>query len=202
MRIGSVSRGLFSDKRLALYAVLSVSALLGALFGALCWCFGIGSESLSEVLNEAQESFFSVRKNGDIPRLLISTLSGTGFYLLAAFLLGFSAIAQPFELVLPFLRGMTCGVMLTVSCGGSFAKEPMLKTAAVFPGVLAALIITVLASREAMLLSDRLFGICFYKGLAEGLGEKVRVYAVRFAGLLAAASVSALADCGLAMLLL
>ena len=202
MRIGSVSRGLFSDKRLTLYTFLSVSALLGALFGALCWCNGIGSENLSKILDEAQESFFAVRRNGDIPKLLLSALSGTGFYLLAAFLLGFSALAQPLETVLPFLRGMTCGVMMTVSCGGSFTKEAMLRTAAVFPGVLASLIITVLASREALYLSDRLFGICFFKGLTEGLGERVKVYAVRFAGLLAAASVSALLDGGLAVLLL
>ena len=202
MRIGSDKRSPFSDKRLTLYAALSVSALLGALFGALCWCSGVGSEQLSGMLDNAQKSFFEVRRSGDIPALLLGTLSGTGFYLLAAFLLGFSALAQPFELILPFLRGMTCGVMMTVSCGGVFDKSSLMKTFAVFPGVLAALVITVLASREAVLLSDRLFGICFSRGLTEGLRDRIRLYVVRFIGLLAAVSVTAFIDLLLAMLLL
>lgn len=202
MRIGSERCSPFSDKRLTIYAVFTLSALMGALFGALCRCSGIGSAGLTEMLNEAQENYFNVRKNGDVSALIISTLSGTGFYLLAAFLLGFSAIAQPFELILPFMRGMTCGVMITVSCGEQLSKPGIIRTAAVFPGVLAATVITVLASREALYLSDELFRVCFFKGLTEGLSERIKVYTVRFAGLAAATSVSALLDCVLAVLLL
>ena len=190
----------YADKRLTLYAVLSLTALLGALFGALCWCYGSGE--LSELLDNARERYLAERRGGEFIGVLTASLSGMGTFLLAEFLLGFSAIAQPLEALLPFLRGAVCGVILISVNGGALDKAALIRTSAVFLGLLISLTVTVFAAREAIYLSGRLFRICFAGGLPDGIFGRIRLYAARFVILLAASSAGALIDCGLSVLLL
>ncbi|MBQ1537853.1 MAG: hypothetical protein IIZ73_06035 [Ruminococcus sp.] len=187
------------SRRLTLFAALCASALFGALFGALCFINADGR--LSELLETAQRTSIDIRRSGSIVRLIGSSLMSTGVYLLAAFLLGFSALAQPFELALPFLRGITAGVVLTSVYSGGACKGTLLTAAAVFPGILISVILIVLASREAIYMSSRLFGICFHDRLYQGLLKRAAAYSVGFAELLAATSVSALLDCLLAVVI-
>lgn len=189
-----------SRRGLTLFASLSLSALLGVLMGAICYCY-VDSQ-LSELLRSAEENFFTVRRGGDFTGILFSSLAGTGVYLLVTFMLGFSAIAQPFEMLMPFFRGLGCGVVLTQIYGGSFSKLTALKAAAVFPGVLISLVVIILASREAIYLSGKLFRVCFQDRLFDGLLKRVKLYMVRFLAFLAAASAAAAIDCALAILLL
>lgn len=188
------------SRGLTLFAALSVSALLGALVGALC-CRYSGSQ-LSELLNSAEENYFAVRRSGDLSGILLGSFAGTGFYLLLTFLLGFSAVAQPFEFAVPFLRGLGCGVTLTQIYGDSFSSDSALRAAAAFPGIFISLALTVLASREAIFLSGRLFRVCFRDKLFDGLLSRVKLYAARFLAFLAAASAASAIDCALSMLLL
>ena len=200
MRTRSEAGSSLADKRLFLYALLTLAALLGALFGALCWCYGSGR--LSELLGSAKESYLSARRCGDVTRLLLGALTGMGTFLLAELLLSLSAVGQPFEVALPFLRGTVCGVILVSVNGGELNAPALLRTVAVFPGVLISLIITVLAAREAVCLSDRLFRICFAGEQSDGLFARIKLCGARFAVLTAAMSAGALVDCGLSMLVL
>lgn len=185
--------------RLTIFAALCISALLGALFGALCYISTDGK--LSELLEAAQESSLSARRSGSLVSIIGGSLISTGFYLLLALMLGFSALAQPFEFALPFLRGMSAGVILTSLYSGGFSKLSFMRTAAVFPGMFLSMIIVVLAAREAIYMSAKLFEICFHDRLYDGLLRKSGEYAVRFAEFAAAASAAALVDCILAILL-
>lgn len=187
-------------KNLTLFAVLCVSALLGTLFGAVCCCFM--DTRLTELLTGAEESFFNARRSGDIIRIMLSTLAGSGFYLAAAFALGFSAVSQPFEAVLPFFKGISSGVILTQIYGESPSVHAFAKAAAVFPGIFVTLIVTVLACREAMFLSGRLFKICFQDRLFDGLLKRCKLYGTRFLAMAAAICACAALDCGLSILIL
>lgn len=186
-------------RRLTLFAALCVSALFGALFGALCYINTDGR--LADMLDAARQTSMDIRRSGSLVRIIGSTLMSTGFYLLIAYMLGFSALAQPFELALPFLRGMTAGVVLTSVYGNGLSKSTALTVLALFPGIFLSVILIVLASREAVYMSSRLFGICFHDRLYDGLLKRSAAYSVRFAELLAATSVTALIDCLLAVLL-
>lgn len=187
------------QKRLTLFAALCVSALFGALFGALCFINADGR--LAGILESAQRTSIDIRRSGSIVKLIGSSLMSTGVYLLAAFMLGFSAMAQPFELALPFLRGMTAGVVLTSIYSGGACRATVLTAAAVFPGILISVILIVLAAREAIYMSSRLFDICFHDRLYQGLLKRSAAYSVCFAELIAATSVSALLDCLLAVVM-
>ncbi len=189
-----------SSRGLTLFAAMSLASLLGALFGALC-CVYMDS-SLADILSETEESLLNVRREGDLTRILFTSLSSTGVYLLAAFLLGFSAIAQPAELMLPFLRGMGGGVILVQAYGESLSKATAIKAAVIFPGVFISLLAVILAAREALLLSNRLLSIVIHDKLFDGLLNRTKLYITRFVGLLALTSVGAAIDTALAMLLL
>ena len=186
------------QRRLAVFAALCVSALLGALFGSLCFINTDGR--FSGILEAARSSCLDARRSGSLVKMIGSSLMSTGFYLFVAYMLGFSAMAQPFEFLLPFLKGMTVGVVLTSIYGGSITGSSLLSAAAVYPGALLSVIVTVLASREAVFLSSRLFGICFHNRLYDGLLERSVNYSVKFAELLAVSSIAALIDCLLAVI--
>lgn len=199
MRLIKKDRSLPS-KGLTLFTVLAVSALLGALFGAMC-CLRTDSR-FSEMLSAAQENSLEVRRSGELAKIMLSSLAGTGVFLAAAFVLGFSAIAQPLEVILPFIKGIGGGVILTQLYGQDPTKTALLRGLAVFPGVFISLIVMIIASREAIYLSDRMFAVCFHERITDGMLGRIKLYAVRFAALVAAMSLCALLDCALAMLLL
>lgn len=188
------------SKGLTLFTVLAVSALLGALFGAMC-CIGTNG-ALHDTLSSATEKSLDIRRSGELSGIMLSSLMGTGVYLAIAFVLGFSAIAQPLEVTLPFFKGIGGGVILTLLYGQDLSKVALLKGLAVFPGVFLSLIVTIIASREALYLSGRMFAVCFYERITDGMLGRIKLYAVRFAALLAATSLCALIDCAFAMLLL
>lgn len=197
MQKGNVGR---TNIGAAVFTAMAISALLGALFGTLCCTVSDGE--LSQQLGNAAESYLSIRRAGAFSQLILTTLTGTGTYLLAAFLSGFWSLAQPLEFVLPFMRGVSCGVILTSVSSGSFNTESLLKMAAVFPGIFISIVVTVLAAREALFFSNRLFGVCFGRGISEGMLTRVKTYAAHFIMLAAMISAAALLDCVLAAVLL
>ncbi|MCD8095349.1 MAG: hypothetical protein LUE12_04395 [Ruminococcus sp.] len=189
-----------STHGLTLFAALCSSALFGALFGALC-CLYIDSQ-LAETLKSAEESTLALRRSGSLPEILFYSLLTTGAYLLIAFVLGLCLVSQPFEFLIPFSKGVSGGVILTEIYGGEFSKLAALKAAAVFPGVFISIVVTVLAAREAVYMSNRLFAVCTQDKLVNGLQNRLKLYVTRFLGLLAITSVAAALDTVLAILLL
>ncbi len=190
----SPSRGLI------LFTVMSGTALFGALFGTMC-CIRTETRLAQAVLS-VQSRALGIRESGDIMKILLCSLTGNAVFLSIAFMLGLSAASQVFELALPFVRGIGAGVLLTGAFSGGLCRHTFMTAAAVFPGVFISLIITVLACREAMFLSDRLTAVCFRDRITDGMAERVRLYTARFAGLFAACAVTAAADCLLARLLM
>ncbi len=186
-------------RSLTLFSILAVSALMGALFGVLCRGF-VGAD-VSEALEKAEQTYFDIRIHGSLAKIMLGALAGTGFYLVAAFALGFSALAQPFELLLPFFKGLGSGVLLAQIYGTSPGEFEISKFLAVFPSCLVSLIIIILASREAMYLSGRLFGICVKIGVIAEMGERVKLYGARFLALAAVMAVEAAIEPLLARLL-
>lgn len=186
-------------RSLTLFSILAVSALMGAMFGVLCR--GSVGADVGKMLEKAEQTYFDIRLHGSLAKIMLGALAGTGFYLAAAFALGFSALAQPFELLLPFFKGLGCGVLLAQIYGASPGEFEISKFAAVFPACLVSLIIIIFASREAIYLSGRLFGICFRGGMLGGMGERVKLYGARFLVLAAVMAVEAALEPVLAMLL-
>lgn len=197
-KITSVPNDAFK-RPLTMFAALCVSALLGVLFGALSLCYV--SDELSEALLSMENGFFSVRANGDFTAILFDSLSANLIFLGISFFLGFGALSQPLSMLLPFARGIGSGVILAQIYGDSFKDFSPLKAAVVLPGIAVSLIIVILASREAIFMSVRIFKICFRDRLSDGLFPKVKNYSAKFVFLLAAASAAALADCVLSLLL-
>lgn len=188
------------NRGLILFTALSISALMGVLFGTLCRCYIDGD--ISAQLSAAVSDFIELRKNGSFAAILLRSFAGTGIYVLAAYLLGFGAVSQPLQLFLPFIKGIGFGVILSQLYGSSFSKEALIRAAAVMPGVFFTLVIIILASRESMNMSSRIFRVCFQDRLFDGMRERTKRYSINMLTLTAATSVLAAVDCFTAILLL
>ena len=173
---------------------------MGVLFGTLCRCYIDGD--ISAQLSAAVSDFIELRKNGSFAAILLRSFMGAWLYVLLAFMLGFGAVSQPFQLLLPFFKGISCGVILSQIYGSSFSKEALIRAAAVMPGVFFTLVIIILASRESINMSSRIFQVCFQDRLFDGMRERTKRYSIYMLTLTAAASVLAAVDCFSAILLL
>lgn len=214
----------YSDRRetvhrgLNLFSVLAICSLLGTLIGAVCYLYfpdSVGSDGeLAEIFASAGSGFFERRSSGDLSHILIRSFGVSAAFLGAEFLLGFGAVYQPLIFFVTFLRGLFCGISLAGVYGSEFTKTAAAGAAAVLPGIFISLVTTVLAARESLYFSNRLFRICFHEGILreenennsrlimDGLLPKLKNYAAHFLIYFAADSAAAAIDALLALLIL
>ena len=187
------------SKSLVMFAVMSGAALFGALFGTMC-CLRSDTR-LGQWLLSHQCSALQMRFDREYARVMLVSFLGNAVFIALAFVMGLSAVSQLPEFILPFFRGIGLGVTLCGAVSGGFCRRMLVNTAAVLPGAFFSLVITVLACREAVFLSDRLAVICLKDRITDGMGERIKLYAARFAGLVALAAANAVIDCGLSNLM-
>ncbi len=92
------------------FAFLAGIAILGVLLGVMSYCFM--SEDFLNQMALAQENFIEMRKNQDFAHILIKSFTSSTIFLGSAFVLGFSAIAQPVEIIIPLVKGLGLGVTM------------------------------------------------------------------------------------------
>ncbi len=178
------------SRRLVLFTILCGSALFGALFGTMC-C--VRSETaLGGLLISYRQSVLERRLGGEYLKAMLSSLAENGAFIAAAMMLGLSAVSQPLEVILPFIRGVGLGAVLTGAVSGGLCRGTLMTAAAVVPEVFCSLIVTVLACREALFFSGRLAAVVARDGILDGMAQRSKLFAARSAGLFAvSAAVSA-----------
>ena len=171
--------GIYKSGVLAFFAG---AILIGALLGAVTFCF-MGSDELS-MLSVFSNSFVDVR----------SFFSSTVF-LAVVFLSGFSSLGQPLAVAVLLLRGMGWGVAMSQLYSIYGGHGALLSAMFVLiPAVITAAAL-IIAAREAVAMSNILLCIVFSEGQHSGLRQTVRLYAVKFLVLEAAAAVAAALEC-------
>ena len=88
-------------------AFLAGAILIGALLGAVTFCF-MGSDELS-MLSVFSNSFVDVRSSGDLEEILVRSFFSSTVFLAVVFLSGFSSLGQPLAVAVLLLRGMGWG---------------------------------------------------------------------------------------------
>ena len=129
----------------AAFALLCGAAVFGVLLGTLCFCLGSDAPVLHGTL--------CVQRR-DCAKAMAGSLLGSTVFLMGFAVLGFCAIAQPFELALLVLRGMGIGYSLAGICAGTDRHAVLLNEAAVLPGAVLSTLALTAAAREALMLSN------------------------------------------------
>ena len=139
------------------------------------------------MLSVFSNSFVDVRSSGDLEEILVRSFFSSTVFLAVVFLSGFSSLGQPLAVAVLLLRGMGWGVAMSQLYsiyGGHGALLSVITAAALM-----------IAAREAVAMSNILLCIVFSEGQHGGLRQTVRLYAVKFLVLEAAAAVAAALEC-------
>ncbi|MDE6599467.1 MAG: hypothetical protein K2K34_05240, partial [Oscillospiraceae bacterium] len=110
------------------------------------------------------------------------------------FWLGFSAAAQPIELIVPVFRGLGAGVSLSGMYGSFGAAGIGMSAVLIIPGAVLSAFALIIAAREALELSGKIFTQVFGRNTAAGGTIDFRLYITKFAILFVILTVSSLAD--------
>ncbi|MCM1023501.1 MAG: hypothetical protein NC395_05515 [Prevotella sp.] len=177
-----------SDGRLTVLAALYFAGVfLGViLYGTL------DGERLA-ALNGITGSFVYGRLNHTFWETLVNSFSGAFLLLTACFWLGFSAAAQPLELLVPVFRGLGAGVSLAGMYGSFGLAGVGMSAVLIIPGAVLSAFALIIAAREALEMSGRIFSAVFGRS-ASGGEIDLRLYITKFAILFVILTVSSLAD--------
>ncbi len=152
----------------------------------------LDGESLA-ALNDITGSFVNGRLNHTFWETLVNSFSGAFLLLLLSFWLGFSAAAQPIELIIPAFRGLGAGVSLSGMYGSFGLKGVGMSAVLIIPGAVLSAFALIIAAREALELSGNIFTSVF-GGRVSGETLDFRLYFTKFVILCAILALSAVAD--------
>ena len=182
--------GIYKSGLLAFFAGV---ILFGALLGTVTFCF-MGSDELSR-LSVFSNSFVDVRSSGDLGKILVRSFVSSTVFIALVFLSGFSALGQPLAVAVLLLRGMGWGAAMSQLYSLYGGRGALLSAVFVLlPAVITAAALMI-AARESVAMSNILLCVVFSDRQHNGLRQTVRLYAVKFLVLEAAAAVAAGLEC-------
>lgn len=179
-----------ADRRLAVLAALYFAGVLAGVF--------LDGAADTSALDGVTEYFLDGRLNRTFWETLKKSFSESFLPLLLCFWLGFSAAGQPFEPLIPALRGVAAGLSLAGLYEGYGLAGIGMSAVLIVPGAALSAFALIIAAREALELSGRMFSLAF-GGVAAGTVD-LRLYLTKFALLCGIIAVSALLDSLLTLL--
>lgn len=165
----------------------------GVLIGALVFC-GIDSSSLNK-LSFVSTGFVEKRSDVDFLNLFIKTLLSSTAQLFAVFVLGFWAVSQPFELLLPLLKGLGLGASLAQIYAISGAKGFLIILLLIIPYTLVSVFALVIGIKEAVKLSNIFARKAFFDTNTHGMKKITSLYCQKFGILEIIMLTASLLDC-------
>lgn len=168
-------------------------ATVGVFCGVMSYCF-MSADFLKQI-SLAQSNFIELRRSQDFVQILVKSFFSSTVFVGGAFLLGFSAIAQPVEILIPLIKGMGLGVSVAQIYSQSGKSGVITCALIILPCSLISMYALVVAVREAVGLSNILMTNALSSGQTSGLLGTVKLYSTKFLVLEAVTAVSAAVDC-------
>lgn len=178
-------------KKDTLLLVLSAMYFLGALLGTVLYC--VTDEEKMKLFDGIAGSFVAGRLNHTFWQTLVNSFSGAFLLLLVCFLLGFGAVSQPAELLMPLFRGLGAGASIAGMYGAYGLAGTAAAAALIVPNAVATAFVTILAAREAIRFSNGVYKAAFAR---ERSGEPLdgKLYFTKFVILCIILVISSLID--------
>lgn len=180
----------FKDK---LLVILFLLFLAGVLYGGII--AASATEDIVEKLSGITGGFVCKRAEQSLLTTFLSSFGSNLLILAVMFALGFSAIAQPFELFAPVFYGLGVGITMGYIYKTQLFKGVVYCAVLVVPHTVIALTAIVLAAREAFLMSNLFLGCALPKLSGELSHETLKLYSVKGLVLSAVVLISAIVDC-------
>ena len=144
---------MYMQERKAQLSANAVRLIFLLVFAAAGIIFGAAVSAGGRLGTSAAEYILAVRSASPLWVIAGTSFRGTALLTAACFLLGFSAVAQPAEAVMPVFFGTGFGAL----AAGMWKTGGALCTASVLPGGMIAAFAVSVAAREAMRMSEAVF---------------------------------------------
>ncbi len=162
-----------------LIIVLFSVLLIGILIGSLAFR-SFSSEELSSLSVFAQ-GFIENRANKSSSQILSQAFfSGTAM-LLVAYVSGLCAIAQPVEFIIPLIKGLGLGASVAQIYAIKSVKGIGIVFLLIVPYAAMTCFVYLVAIKESVRYSNKLFSVTFLSGHNEGLKVYTKMYCLKFA---------------------
>ena len=173
------STGLSFIEQNSFFIFIAGIMLGGVLIGTLAFC-GMNEISVSKISFISQGFIGSRAEKGFVEILIDSFLSSTG-QLLVVFVLGFWAVSQPLEVLIPFLKGLGLGASLAQIYSSIGIKGFLIILLLIIPYALISVFALIIAIREAIKLSNIFARKAFYDTNTQGMKKITKLYCQKFA---------------------
>lgn len=171
---------------------LMMLLVLGVAAGTLI--AGNLSEGQSGTLSFIAQGFVESRANQTFLQTFTASFFSASIFLMAAFFMGFCAISQPLEILLPMFKGIGLGVSMAriyLEYGGKGALICLLM---VLPAAIACSFVIIIASREAIKMSGTFLNALKVSDSEQSGRDIIKKYLLKFTVLIIASVFCALLD--------
>ena len=175
------------------FAFLAGTAIIGVLLGVISHCFM--SDAFLKQMAIAQENFIEIRRHQDFIIILMKSFLSSTVFLGVAFVLGFSAISQPLEIILPVIKGMGLGATMAQIYAQNGKGGMFISLVIILPCAAISMYALLMGTRESVSFSNILMTDLLSSKQSGGLLPALKLYITKFVVLEAIVAVSAGADC-------
>lgn len=178
-------------KKDTLLLILSAMYFFGTFLGTALYCARGGEKW--KIFDVMAGSFIAGRLNHTFWQTLVNSFSGAFLLLLVCFLLGFGAVSQPAELLMPLFRGLGAGASIAGMYGAYGPAGAAAAAALIVPNAVATAFVIILAAREAIRFSSGVYKAAFARGTPDEPLD-IKLYFTKFVILCIILVISSLID--------
>lgn len=171
--------------------LLMFLVLLGVLAGTLVFCNMSGSD-ISD-LSFVTQGFIKERAEHTFIQTFLESFSSSSLLVLVCFLMGFWAIAQPFEILVPFFRGLGLGASMSYIYAMYGIKGFFIILIMILPHAVISSVAIIFSARESIRLSN-LFAETVVNGNNSNMTSCIKLYLLKFLILFVIIGLSSLLD--------
>lgn len=165
-------------KKISQFKILFLLFLIGFIYGALL--VGLGQISLDDKIPNIYQQFVNIRLNQSIIYTFIGSITSSFILILIAFILGFCGIGQSGSLFLPLFHGLGIGFAVAHLYQNNGLNGILFTFLLIFPAQLIYILSLLLASRESLRLSNKIFKLLLPSRFIEEDAINLKLYIIRF----------------------
>jgi len=180
-------------ERNSLFILLLGIMLGGVLIGSLAFCNM--NENAVGTISFISQGFMKTRASQSMLGIFMKSFLSASAPMLLIFVLGFCAVTQPIEFLVPFFRGLGLGASLAQIYSSSGIKGFLIILFLILPYAIISSFGVIIGTREAIRLSNIFAGKAVSSANSEGMKSITKLYCIKFLVLEVVMIIGAIVDC-------
>lgn len=156
--------------------------LIGIFYGTLILRINVFNDDV--ILNNLMEEYIQKFQTQSILTCFYNSLASTFVFLILSYLLGYSAVFQPIILLLPVIRGIGLGYLMSLFYSTYFLKGILFCTIIIIPSAIVSFFCILFACREAINLANQFLFSFTRKNSKQVELSTIRLYTLKLTILL------------------